>query len=74
MLADVVQRKGATAGGLDGWGWRELKVLPVSWYDGLARILSKVEETGVWPEGLLDAFIAVILKTDGDATPWASVL
>ena len=74
MLADVVQRKGATAGGLDGWGWRELKVLPVSWYDGLARILCKVEETGVWPEGLLDAFIAVILKTDSDATPWASVL
>ena len=31
------------------WGWRELKVLPVSWFDGLARILSKVEETGVLP-------------------------
>ena len=27
MLADVVQRKGATAGSLDGWGWRELKGL-----------------------------------------------
>ena len=27
MLADVVQRKSATAGSLDGWGWRELKVL-----------------------------------------------
>ena len=49
--------------------WRELKVLPVPWYDGLARILSKVEETGVWPEGLLDAFFAMIPKTDGDATP-----
>ena len=23
MLADVVHRKSATAGGLDGWGWRE---------------------------------------------------
>ena len=22
VLADVVQRKGATAGSLDGWGWR----------------------------------------------------
>ena len=33
MLADVVQRKGVTAGSLDGWGWRELKVLPLSWYD-----------------------------------------
>ena len=39
MLADVVLRKSATAGSLDGWGWRELKVLPVAWYDQLARIL-----------------------------------
>ena len=69
MLADVVQRKGATAGGLDGWGWRELKVLPVAWYDELARILTKVEDVGVWPDGLLDASIAMIPKTDGDATP-----
>ena len=30
MLADVVQRKSATAGSLDGWSWMELKVLPVS--------------------------------------------
>ena len=68
MLADVVQRKGATAGSLDGWGWRELKVLPVAWYDGLARILAKVEGIGAWPDGLLDAYIAMIPKTDGDAT------
>ena len=69
MLADVVLRKSATAGSLDGWGWRELKVLPVSWYDELARILTLVEDTGVWPDGLLDAYIAMILKVDGDATP-----
>ena len=49
MLADVVQRKGATAGSLDGWEWRELKVLPLSWYDELARILTKVEDFGIWP-------------------------
>ena len=52
-LADVILRKSATA--LDGWGWSELKVLPVSWYDQLARILSKVEDLGVWLDGLLDA-------------------
>ena len=46
VLADVVRRKGATAGSLDGWGWRELKVLPVFWYDGLVRVLTKVEEMG----------------------------
>ena len=69
MLADVVHRKGVSAGGLDGWGWRELKVLPVSWFDELARIITKVEDLGVWPDGLLDAYIAMIPKTDGDATP-----
>ena len=68
VLADVVQRKGATACSLDGWGWRELKVLPVSWYDELARILNKVEDFGIWPDGLLDACIAMIPKTDGDST------
>ena len=29
----------------------------------------KVEEVGVWPEGLLDAFVAMIPKVDGGATP-----
>ena len=48
MLFEVVKRKSSTAGSLDGWGWRELKVLPVAWFDGLARILTRVEETGVW--------------------------
>ena len=69
MLFEVVKKKSATAGSLDGWGWRELKVLLVAWFHGLARILSKVEELGVWPDGLLDAYIAMIPKVDGDATP-----
>ena len=42
----------STAGSLDGWVWRELKALPLSWYDELARILTKVEDVGVWPDGL----------------------
>ena len=69
ILADVVHREGVSAGGLDGWEWRELKVLLVSWFDGLARILTKVEDIGVWTDGLLDAYIAMIPKTDGNATP-----
>ena len=52
-----------------GVGGSLKSVLPVSWCDGLARILTKVEDTGVWPDGLLDAFFAMIPKTDGDATP-----
>ena len=46
-----------------------MKVFPVSWYEELARILTKVEDVGVWPDGLLDAYIAMIPKADGDATP-----
>ena len=69
MLFEVVKRKGASAGSLDGWGWRELKVLPVAWFDGLARILIRVEGLGVWPDGLLDAYITMFAKVDGDATP-----
>ena len=44
--------------------WRELKVLPVSWYDELA-----LEIFGIWLDGLLNAEIAMIPKTDGDSTP-----
>ena len=45
-LADVFRHKTATAGSLGGWGWRELKALPVPWFDKLARIWTKVEEEG----------------------------
>ena len=44
LLAEVVRKKKVTAGGLDGWGWREFEALPDSWFDGLALFLSCVEE------------------------------
>ena len=69
MLHEVVQRKSPTAGSLDGWGWRELKALPIALFDKLASLFSLVEEEGVWPDGLLDAFFAMIPKSDGDSTP-----
>ena len=69
MLVEVARREKSTAGSLDGWGCRELKALPPPWFDGLARILRLVEEEGMWPEGLLDVYIAMISKSDGDATP-----
>ena len=68
MLYDVVQSKSPTAGSLDGWGWREFKALPVAWFGKLASIFTLVEEEGVWPDGLLDAYIAMIPKADGDST------
>ena len=69
MLYDVVRGKGATAGGLDGWGWKELKVLPVSWFDQLARILTLVEDHGYGRMGFWMLTLPMIPKTDGDATP-----
>ena len=46
VLVEVLWKKSATAGSLDGCGWRELKALPAPWFDGLARILRLVEEQG----------------------------
>ena len=69
MLCDAVAGKCASAGSLDGWNWTEFQALPVSWFDGLAAILRLVEESGVWPDGVLDAFMVMIPKTEGNATP-----
>ena len=35
----------------------------------LLVFFSKVEDLGVWPDGLLDASVTMIPKTDGDSTP-----
>ena len=66
-LHGAVLAKISTSGGLEGWGWNDLKALPLSWYDGLAWILRLVEDTAIWPVGLLDAYITMIPKTDGNA-------
>ena len=68
-LQEVARAKRSTAGGLDGWPWNEIKALPLPWFSGLAIILELVDSTGTWPQGLLDANIAMIPKADGDSTP-----
>ena len=68
-LQEVVRAKKATGGGLDGWAWNEIEALPLPWFSGLAILLELVESTGTWPQGLLDAYIAMIPKADGDSTP-----
>ena len=40
---------------------------------GLAILFELVEASGVWPQGLLDAYIAMIPKVDGTLLPWVSV-
>ena len=42
---------------------KSLKLFLFIGLDGLARILRLVEETGVWPDGLLDAYVAMIPKS-----------
>ena len=68
-LQEVARAEKSTAGGLDGWAWNEIKALPLPWFSGLAILLELVESTGSWPQGLLDAYIAMIPKADGDSTP-----
>ena len=68
-LQEVARAKKSTAGCLDGWAWNEIKALPLPWFSGLAILLDLVETTGTWPQGLLDAYIAIIPKADGDSTP-----
>ena len=68
-LQEVARAKKSTAGGLDGWAWNELKALPLPWFSGLAILLDLVETSGIWPQGLLDAYIAMIPTDDGYSTP-----
>ena len=68
-LQEVARAKKATAGGLDGWAWNEIKAFPLPWFSGLAVLLELVETSGIWPQGLLDAYIAMIPKADGDSAP-----
>ena len=68
-LQEVARANKYTAGGLDGWAWNEIKALPLPRFSGLAILLELVESTGIWPQGLLDAYIAMIPKADGDSTP-----
>ena len=39
--------------------------MPAVWFDRLACVLTLVKEDGIWLDGLLDAYTAMIPKTDG---------
>ena len=68
-LYEAAMAKKSTASGLDGWAWNEIKALSLSWFVGLALVLRQIEVAGQWPQGLLDAYIAMIPNAEGDCTP-----
>ena len=68
-LQEVARAKKSTAGGFDGWAWNEIRALLLPWFSGLAILLELVETTGVWPQEMLDAYVAMIPKADGNSAP-----
>ena len=65
----MARAKKSTACGLDGWARNDIRALPLPWFSCLAILLELVETPGIWPQGLLDASIAMIPKADGDSAP-----
>ena len=68
-LYEAAMAKKPTAAGLDGWAWNEIIALSLSWFVGFASVLRQIETVGQWPQGLRDAYIAMIPKAEGDSTP-----
>ena len=64
----VVQHKRASARFWTVGSGEISRLFPEAWFDWLAVVLSGVELDGVWPDGLLDASVTMIPKSDGDAT------
>ena len=61
-MQEVAKAKKSTASGLDGWAWNEIKALLLPWFSDLAILLELVETSGIWPQGLLDAYIAMLRR------------
>ena len=61
-------REGAAPGSL-GIPLAVWKVLPGIWHDAVARLLSMVEISGVWPSEWVEAYVAMIPKSSGGSRP-----
>ena len=55
-------------GGLDGRGFGKRQVLPLFLFKSMAGIVRKGENTGVCSDVRMDPFIAMLPKSEGDAT------
>eukprot|EP00662_Eupelagonemidae_sp_cell21_P057566 gene57566-biopygen5808 len=58
-----------SAGGMEGWRPAELKRLPPPLLELVATMLNCFEETGEWPDALLEAFITLIPKDGAGGGP-----
>ena len=67
-LQEVTGAEKSTAGGLDGWAWKMRLRLFHFLVLRFGYSAELVESTGVWLQGLLDAYIAMNPKADGDST------
>ena len=68
QVRKVLQRlKGGKAKGPDGWGPKELEILPNAWTDRLAIFYNQWEAKGHWPPAIRRSVIALIAK-QGAAT------
>ena len=63
--------RAAASLGADLWGVDELRALPDTVLQHLADVLSAMESDGrgEWPQELLQAFVALIPKTENDPSP-----
>ena len=69
MLADVVRRKGATAGSLDGWDGESSRSCLLPGFMALLLFFPRLRRLGSGPMVYWMPFFAMIPETDGDATP-----
>ena len=60
------------SGGRDWWIADELATLPENTVKRLFEFCSTVEQTGVWPDVLMEGFISLLLKEDG-SSKWSAV-
>ncbi|KAJ9440233.1 Retrovirus-related Pol polyprotein from type-2 retrotransposable element R2DM [Diplonema papillatum] len=65
-LRQVAKKKSVqTSCGVDGWRMREIAALPNAILESFVVVLNEVEETGFWPDGVLDAMVTLIPKGEG---------
>eukprot|EP00973_Karenia_brevis_P041921 5803289-Karenia_brevis.AAC.1 len=65
-IRKILNKLNATSvAGFDGWGVKELRLLPDCLLNCLADLLNVVETVGKWPEGLEHALVSLISKGSG---------